>query len=183
MYTVESLVADEGFQNFCLGKNSTDEQLWEDVIFSNWTQKETFAKAHDLVQSLVAQQEYKLAPSEAKVLPLTKSAPKSTSTNKWLGAVCIIVCLLIGYGAMEGLRTEDHIYITQSTSAGETREVILPDQSVALLNSNSSVTYLADMEGDRTLQFEGEVFLDIQTTPDLQNFSVKVPHGVIVGTK
>lgn len=183
-YAIESLVADEQFQNYCLGTSEEDSQYWESVILTNWTQKETFAKAYDIVLLLADKQAYKASTTEAKVvmLPTRKVQPKPN--RKWIASVAAVL-LLVTAGYWSLTMSSDTIYITQSTTTEETKQVMLPDSTRVTLNSNSSITYLAEMSRERKASFEGEVYFEVQTTPEKQNFTVKTPDGniVVTGTK
>ncbi|RYY70608.1 MAG: DUF4974 domain-containing protein [Chitinophagaceae bacterium] len=55
-------------------------------------------------------------------------------------------------------------YITISTGFGQTKEAVLPDGSIVLLNANSSVRYANNMHenGARELWLDGEALFDIK---------------------
>ena len=52
IYTVEELMLDEGFLDFCLYDDSAYKPYWEHVIERNPEQNEIFAKAHNNIRTL-----------------------------------------------------------------------------------------------------------------------------------
>ena len=66
-----------------------------------------------------------------------------------------------------------------TTKSGENLSLVLPDNSKAILNSGSSITYTKRFNADhRTLHLEGEAYFEVQnlTLP----FIVKTHHGEII---
>ncbi len=61
------------------------------------------------------------------------------------------------------------------TAANETRQVVLPDQSTAWLNENSTLTYAAAFK-DRQVTLSGEAFFDVTHNPD-RPFSIESGAG------
>ena len=56
--------------------------------------------------------------------------------------------------------------ITHSNPAGKKTKIVLPDGSTVFLNSESTISYSADFEIDRTVTLEGEGFFDVLKDPE-----------------
>ncbi len=64
--------------------------------------------------------------------------------------------------------------VTQTAGYGETRTVVLPDQSTVVLNANSSIRYDRQWAQDkpRMVQLEGEAYFSVQHLQNNQSFTV-----------
>ena len=64
--------------------------------------------------------------------------------------------------------------ITQTADYGETRTVVLPDQSTVVLNANSSIRYARRWAEDkpREVQLSGEAYFSVQHLANHQSFTV-----------
>lgn len=75
--------------------------------------------------------------------------------------------------------------VNVATSFGETRDVLLPDQSEVKLNGNSSLSYLVNMDQRREVWFEGEGSFRIQKLTGLRNFIIHLSDTLsveVIGT-
>lgn len=104
-----------------------------------------------------AQLKAKMQAAEPKVVPLK---PR----RNWI-AVAASVALLVGFFAVWQLYTSPSTtaMVSVNTKAGERREVRLPDGSQVVLNENSSIAYMPDMQAGtpRRLNLTGEAYFDI----------------------
>lgn len=78
--------------------------------------------------------------------------------------------------------------ITERTSYGEVKTVVLPDGSTAVLNGNSSISYKNDwgVNLPRKIKAEGEIFFSVVHTKNHQQFIVEATpqfSAVVLGTK
>jgi ferric-dicitrate binding protein FerR (iron transport regulator) len=66
--------------------------------------------------------------------------------------------------------------LTYTTKFGETKKLILPDQSVVYLNGNSKLSYNKHWlnSQDRVVKVEGEAFFSVQHTQNNQKFFVRM---------
>ncbi|MDL2215450.1 DUF4974 domain-containing protein, partial [Dysgonomonas sp. OttesenSCG-928-M03] len=110
--------------------------------------------------------------------------PKRTFFSQYIGYAAAILILAL-------ISTIVYNYLTQpvtfyaSTSHGEKKEVNLPDGSVVILNSMSSVSYSERMIGrTRELVLQGEAYFDVAKDPD-KAFVVKAKdiEVKVLGTK
>ncbi|CAN5864282.1 hypothetical protein BH24BAC1_BH24BAC1_31110 [soil metagenome] len=77
---------------------------------------------------------------------------------------------------------------TERTAFGERREITLPDQSVVMLNGNSSVRYASGWGDSQTREvwLDGEAFFEVRHTASHQKFVVHTPGELrveVLGTK
>ncbi len=91
---------------------------------------------------------------EAKVVSLHWPAILRIAAALIIGASVLFYFSDIFFGS------SDMVY---ETGIGETREVVLPDQSVVTLNAKSSITFSKDTwKEDRTVKLDGEAFFSVQ---------------------
>lgn len=92
------------------------------------------------------------------------------------GAIAAAIALLIVilWPAMDSVTVRTHF--------GETRTIVLPDQSTVMLNSNSSITYSPDWTTTevREIHLTGEAYFDVVHKSNDQPFRVRVDEGVAV---
>lgn len=72
------------------------------------------------------------------------------------------------------------------TAYGEVKEYILPDNSVVVLNGNSSIEYSPWNEGPRSISLSGEAYFSVTHTKNHQKFIVRIPGGLeveVLGTE
>ncbi len=104
--------------------------------------------------------------------------PQSTSRRTWIGiAVSIAAVLIVG---IYFLIPDNGVTLTTGTAQQE--EFVLPDNSVVLLNANSSISYdKQSWMSNRSLELSGEAFFKVEPGSD---FTVMTPKGQVqvVGT-
>ncbi|NUO00197.1 MAG: FecR domain-containing protein, partial [Saprospiraceae bacterium] len=110
-----------------------------------------------------AQLKAKMQAAEAKVVPL------QPRRNNRL-AVAASIALLAGcFAVWQIYRTPSAAaMVSVTTKAGERREIKLPDGSQVVLNENSSIAYVANMQNatSRRLNLSGEAYFDITEDPN-----------------
>ncbi|MDJ1497320.1 FecR domain-containing protein [Cytophagaceae bacterium DM2B3-1] len=117
------------------------------------------------------------AGEEAKVIPL--------SSNRWIWAAAIVILLVSVMSIW--IYTKNSLQI-EETAFGNRREIVLPDQSVVVLNGNSSIRYATDWnpEQNREVWIEGEAYFSVKHTKNHQKFIVHTPDKLLIevlGTK
>ncbi|MDJ1506030.1 FecR family protein [Xanthocytophaga agilis] len=118
------------------------------------------------------------AGEEAKVIPL--------SSNRWIWAAASVLVLIISVASI-WMYTRNPLQI-EETAFGNRREIMLPDQSVVVLNGNSSIRYAPDWnpEENREVWIEGEAYFSVKHTKNHQKFIVHTPDNLqieVLGTK
>lgn len=78
--------------------------------------------------------------------------------------------------------------ITHATGFGQTARIVLPDNSTAILNGNSTLTYKSGWgsSGVREVTLEGEAYFSIKPSNTQQRFLVHISDGVhveVLGTE
>lgn len=100
------------------------------------------------------------SPKEAKVVPLVPAPKKSRFFTLGIAA-SITILLTVGFFFYFFNNSSPEIISLKTTQ--NTLEQILPDGSVVFLNNNTSLTYLANFDGNtREISMTGEAFFDIK---------------------
>lgn len=100
--------------------------------------------------------------------------------KKWVWvAACSVILVVSGLSYLVFGRGQ----VTESTTFGEVRQVILPDGSAVTLNANSTLLWDEKMKKERRVQLQGEAFFDVVSDPS-RPFIVEVEDiGIkVVGT-
>lgn len=184
--TAEELAADEFFQQWMLSPTLETNHFWQEFQQLYPEKKSLVENARKLLQLL--QVEFSELPQEKVLLlknrleqtigqpisareipavPLRRSVFQRVS---WVAAASIT--LLIGLLSYWYLIQNQPI--EYATAFGQTRQVQLPDGSVVMLNSNSKLTFEADLKNKaiREVWLTGEAFFSIKHTPTHAKFQV-----------
>lgn len=183
--TVESLAADERFQNDCLRPNADNIQIWEKWQKEYPDSEEILAKAQELVlhlHSTIADGE---VDNEWQKLAASINQKKGHSQQKvvYLNylryAAAVLVLLVLGIGLKVFLTPAPSMNIVQ-TDLGAMDSIILSDQTKVVLNANSSVKFSENWERDeiREVWLKGQAWFDVRHNPD-QPFIVHTSKGDI----
>jgi transmembrane sensor len=109
-----------------------------------------------------------------------KERLRPAASRGWYAAAAAIT-LIIMLSAVY-LFTEQKPWKEYHTAYGETRTVVLPDNSQVILNANSTLRILKDWneKADREIWLEGEAFFSVVHTKNNQPFRVRTDDGVSV---
>jgi transmembrane sensor len=197
IYTVEELMLNDSFLNYCLNKEYADKVFWDKEINLYNDQQKIFAEAKytilllhgkldendvarqvEKVKNLVERHAGKYSSHEKLMEPLPanrltekyKIGRPVKNISKAFWALGLAACLFIIFG----INFSTHTYsksdlprppIIQSSyvsKIGERRTIQLPDGSVAILNSNSTITLGEDFNrAERNIQLTGEAFFSV----------------------
>lgn len=175
--SVESLVASESFQAYCLGQEPDD--YWAEWVNEHPARQSDVQEAYAIVMALyshLSADEIAAQQQQLRSLSVSSEFSESVQKNKlrkvaWpvpvvisvAAAILILVAVWLG-GAYNG----EVPMLSLTTEYGETKELVLPDGSQLILNANSHVRYASAWEGDQTRQIwlEGEAFLEVTHLPD-----------------
>ncbi len=129
-----------------------DEQIIRDI----WQQLHTADELSPQESSALYQQ---LSGRLTRTFPVRRVAA---------GLTGVLFCLALVYYLWIGES------VTQTAGYGETRTVVLPDQSTVVLNANSSIRYDRRWAQDkpRVVQLEGEAYFSVQHLQNNQSFTV-----------
>jgi transmembrane sensor len=130
-----------------------------------------------------------------------QSAKKNTSASqtdapfrqvkprwRWLAAASIGLLLLATGSLFFYQKTATPELLSLHTGFGQTRRVVLPDQSVVTMNGNTSIRYVDTWQSDtpREVWVEGEAFFEVVHTKNHQRFQVHLPSQMnveVLGTR
>ncbi|UCS91704.1 FecR domain-containing protein [Echinicola marina] len=105
---------------------------------------------------------------DIKVLPLVKIA------------AAMIIFLMSTFLLFQYIQVDDEKILEYSTKVGEIREIVLPDQSLVVLNSVSVLRIPEEFSADsREVSLDGEAFFDVQRD-EARPFTVLTENGVKV---
>ncbi len=197
-FSLEDFLADEYFQQWALQPAPEDERFWEAFLRDHPHRRAIVTQAKDMLRSFrfdedpahtskqVAQVWSRIEATRqasssivrqsrgASILPLWRS-------TGWKRVAAVFIGLLIcGAILMYWMRRAPMEQYT--TGYGEIKTITLPDQSVAILNGNSTLRYPSEWEADETreVQLEGEAFFKVVHTQNHQKFLVRTSPELMV---
>ena len=199
--SVEELVIDDSFGNYCFHKNETDVLFWEEYILANPGEKEKIEEAKQLVLGLAAmfkKENRKQADvrqsGPAKVIALPgKRTINATKRKLYATAVAAVVLLLIGFkfflspisskgpvsaSDIKKVRVDEKPF---TTGKGEKKVIILPDSTKLWLNAGSELRVDKGFgKENRQVYLTGEALFEVTHNESLpfivhiDNYDVKV---------
>jgi ferric-dicitrate binding protein FerR (iron transport regulator) len=118
--------------------------------------------------------------------PATRGLPGTFYSWYWQIAAAVVLVVAVGVLVLGTFNRNS--LTTQRTAFGKQKEIILPDQSVVILNGNSSIRYAPawHKETTREVWLEGEAYFAVQHTQNHQKFIVHTGNGFqveVLGTK
>ena len=195
--TIESLVASEAFQKYCLSPEAEDLKYWENWLNQNQQSHTVFYQAKELVKALTFQlnedeirDEYQSLQLKFNLDQLSDVESKETSNTPskklkpfrkrtWITRIAaIFLFLVIALFAWQKWNTPSSIEV--ATTFGETNTFELSDGSQVVLNANSAFRFSEKWnKGEaREVWLQGEAFFDVQHTAS-QPFIVHTSKGKI----
>ncbi len=176
LFTVEDLVLNDSFQSFVYKSDDKSVLFWLNWIKENPENKHLVDEASYVLRALLAEK-HQLSEIEIKVESdkikhiLKENNPNGKRislqpTYNWkllTGiAASILLFLSIGLFQLFNFKTEEIAYIVKETKKGQKILIQLTDGSTINLNSESSVKYSANFDGDiREVYLEGEGFFNV----------------------
>ncbi|TXE11009.1 FecR family protein [Algoriphagus aquimarinus] len=188
-YTIDDFVMDPFFKEWVLYSDPIHDEFWMEWKESNPSKVNRVDEARALVLSLersklqMSSDElisvWDSIQSNIKLPPKSLESSSSHKSNFWpfvSAAASIVLAMLVWY--WYELPKE----IEYLTAFGETKEIILPDSSVVILNSNSRLTFIDNWEGlmAREIWIEGEAFFSVVHKVDHQPFKVLSSQNVAI---
>lgn len=164
-------------QTFLAGRFSpdTEEQLQRWLIEESEQDEKTDASLEywNSIEAKPGKQTYQALHQVKQRLGMTKSKVLSLRT-RWIRVAAVILpfILLLG-GYFYSHRAPQDTMILVSAGLGETRQVILPDNSEVWLNAGTSISYPEHFtEGTRTVRLQGEAYFSVRKLGRGQAFIV-----------
>jgi len=178
IYTVEELLSDQTFADYCQNIASVHREMWMKTIASNPEQEETFREARALLAVLSPSlPENEIQAEVNKIREVLSSRengyvqPSATQKNKTklvLGySIIAIAFISIGTYFLAGkTETRGPIASAFDTKMGERKQYILPDGSTIILNSNSTFNFEKSFgKKDRRIYLNGDAFFKVAKDP------------------
>jgi ferric-dicitrate binding protein FerR (iron transport regulator) len=193
-YKVEDFVMDAHFQEWVQHPTEQSDLFWRSWLLENPLQAETVAEARELVKVMFPA--YKPMPADkaeaiwnvleaamkedAKTISFPVQAGKPLNTPSSirpryaiyrvaasLTAIVLLAAALLLYRYMAATTK-------YTTNYGETKEIVLPDNSVVVLNANSTLSFSGDWQDKevREVWLSGEAFFSVIHTVNDQKFIV-----------
>jgi transmembrane sensor len=181
IFSVEELMIDDSFCNYCLQKNEADILRWEEYTRVNPNEKETVEEAKQLVLGLTAmlQLEKTETPAETVTEPAKVIAlPDHTNLKKsikWytIGAAAAILLFIglriyfsgvtaTGESPAIGNKNNPGTAMVFTTGNGEKKLIVLPDSTKLWLNAGTTLRLDNDFgKTNRAVFLTGEALFDV----------------------
>lgn len=194
-FSVEEILADEGFQAWYFGTDKAKAAGWEAYMSGNTDIAPLVAEARRFMDSLSVKekgipQEQHIA-AEKRLLDTIVASTDANSrvisikrrSNWYWAAAAVLILAVSGTLLWQNMSSAEMV----QTAFGEIREQQLPDGSKVMLNANSEITYSEgwDKGAEREVWLKGEAFFHVQKTPTKSRFVV---HGdqfdvIVTGTQ
>ena len=181
-FSVENLLANESFINYCYGLNYVDIQFWENKLITNPELKNNIKQAKELCLLLAikvspAEKQIQLEKLQYEIEALENAVPakeKGYAKVKqlwiWASVAASILILAMVYifnrtGEAEkgvvlyGHITSSNYRLTAITDFDHRKTVVLPDGSTVIMNGSSTLKVASDFNiKDRHVFLIGEAF-------------------------
>ncbi|OQP62797.1 hypothetical protein A3860_26150 [Niastella vici] len=178
--TVEDLLKDESFINYCLRKNEQDVHFWEQYVVEHPDRKglvEEAVQEYRLLFSALAHADLedqlnnlkkKMANGEdAPVVELKRAAPSHTSFYRrfsYVAVAALAVMIIGGYLYRMVQRIPSQISVIQyACKPGERKSFQMPDGTQVILNAGSEISLNEHYaKNTREVYLKGEAFFEVQ---------------------
>jgi ferric-dicitrate binding protein FerR (iron transport regulator) len=184
--SVAQLAADEHFQQWVLAPNPELDKYWKQWTEEHPQYQPAVDEARQLLLNLHLAGDQ--VPSKLQQEVWTKIKPvlgpkDEPAIQHWILRTKVgVAAALIAIVAASILFLTHFLSGTTNhqTAYGETKEIMLPDGSTAMLNANSSIRFASDWESAevREVWLEGEAFFDVRQIPLSKDGNVRLPFVV-----
>lgn len=166
-FSTDELAQDDYFIASVKTPERASELFWKEFLLSYPHKQEEWEAAATLVKSIRFRTDKPAAGAKEKIWDAiaTQSTPVRVVNMKatrraWIAAAAVLVLIASSLWLFTGVKEKENLV----TAFGETRQVILPDQSVVTLNANSSIEYDKKWDGTATREvwLKGEAFFDVK---------------------
>ncbi|MDO1446743.1 FecR domain-containing protein [Rhodocytophaga aerolata] len=195
-YSVEEFLADEQFQQWVLAPEEENQQFWENFLRTYPEKKQVVVQAREVLQSIVSKEippveesrldtlwqridsSRKQETTYAPEIPLQKPAKVLPLYTK---IAAVFLGLLVSSFLMY-LWLKPAPMLEYHTAFGKTKKIVLPDHSIVILNSNSTIRYASEWSTrqPREVWIEGEAYFSVIHTQNNQKFQVTTPSKMVV---
>jgi transmembrane sensor len=189
-YSVEDLVCNESFQQYCLGSSLAEQVKWEEWIQANPDRLDDFNYAKKIVKLLSLNQGSRIEQlkqlragmkqqamlKESLLTPVEMYIPKPTSPRKtgiytYIGGIAASIALVVGFYLLADTRIAGEPVFKAEKQAGYVfssgttprKTVVLSDGTLITLAIESSIeTGRSFNTGKREIWLKGEAFFDVK---------------------
>lgn len=184
-FSVNDFAMDEYFQSWVWSPDAEKNSFWRSWLGAHPQKASEVEEARHILSQL-SFPGYKLPEEEVvrvwkRIQGLENLPAKVVNRQRfhwwqWAAAAVIIIAITLFFAI-----PADKV-ITHSTAFGETKNIVLPDQSTVVLNANSKISYKDNWSRTtaRALQLEGEAYFDVTHKENNQPFTVSTEDGVSV---
>jgi len=179
--TIEDFLNDETFIKWFEKSDSQSELFWEEWMKAN-PEKNSIVEGAVKVLQFMPEEHSEITDKHIQKaeLSLIEKIDAFEKLKLWKIyrnkniiklAVAASVSLLLMFGMGYWFVNKDVVY---QTAYGESRSIVLPDQSTVVLNSNSKISYPKNWDAahDREVSLEGEAFFSVKHTINDNKFVV-----------
>ncbi|MEP1086364.1 FecR domain-containing protein [Algoriphagus sp.] len=193
-FSLDDFITDPYFKEWVLHPDTASEDFWSEWQKLNPSKITLLMEAKSMVFYL-EQSRIEMTSEDMRAVwgaiqqdinaakHLHKSASKKTFPWSLIGSAASVILL-----AMAWMWYQLPDEITYQTTYGETKEILLPDSSMVILNSNSQISFIDNWEDQmaREIVIEGEAFFHVVHKVDHQPFKVLSSQNVeieVLGTE
>ena len=195
-YPIERFLDDPNFQDWVLRTDQSQADYWKDWIAQNPAALPKIKEARRILIEINTPA-YRLEDSDIQgiwkniqqdIQPKSLSVVKDSLFQRlriaWLAA-CFVLATGLGLYFFLAENSPQTVY---RTGYGETLDIVLPDSSTVMLNSNSMLSFSQDWDSNsiREVWIDGEAFFDVQHLATHQPFKVYPASGIeveVLGTQ
>jgi len=186
-FTEEQFAENEYFRQWILFAEIDKEEFWNSYLQKNPHQQTAIFNARKKVELSLTQQGIQPLTAEERsairhniykqinqpVKSFNSLRQKSLPLLK-VAAVVFGIILMTAYFFNKKPLTETSWLVQQSTGIKETKEILLADSSVVILNANSTITYNSNIGSNQTrdITLAGNAFFKISKKADRRPFTV-----------
>ncbi|MDR6785729.1 transmembrane sensor [Pedobacter africanus] len=185
-FTIESLLTDETFINYCFKSNPEDVNYWQKRIDADAQLAALKQQALKLLELManadIAESEINEGLSAFSAYMASTEKPRNSKLWFSIMGYAAALMLVLGIGWHLGSRNAAPPLLVKNrpqpveifNKAGQRMVVKLPDSSVVTLNGGSKISYdaTAFLGKTRDLELQGEAFFEVTKKPD-RPFTVK----------
>jgi len=185
-FSVEELIIDDSFVNYCFQRNETDILFWEGYIKTNPSQKTTVEEAMRIVLGLhvMLQREHDKQNENQEALrsvPPTTNKPVIRKVIRYAAAVAAVAVIVLGVKGYMGQNDSTTVQpksiaknnpengvLEFSTAKGEKKTFFLPDNTKLYLGAGSTLRMEKGFgKNNRAVYLSGEALFDVTHNKDL----------------
>ena len=186
-FSAEQYAADEFFQSWVLAPDFANDSFWQSYLNLNPAETEPVRAGRLLVMNIATQQqegsslsafeksEIRNAIFDRLGLEETEQPRVNRRRAVLLAAASVIAVVAVSaFLLLKSPVAPAPGMLVEKTNADETREVILPDSSVIILNAGSSISYSSDFINalHREVYLQGNAFFKVRKMAGHKNFVV-----------